>query len=132
VIAYVETHCHAPIWLVGTSRGTISAANVEARLGGASIAGVISTSGITVDPNAGTHQPSMATLYDGAGDRFTGVENLERHFHHAPITTLAQVSAAIAGTSGNPCGPVSYHGYWKLDDDGDVVPAIIRFVQHPG
>jgi hypothetical protein len=157
VIDYVAAHCHAPIWLVGTSRGTISAANIEARLGGASIAGVISTSSITVDPNAGTNKPSMATLYDvplgevdvpvqfmhhhqdgcpaspydGAGDRFTGVESLMRHLHHAPITTLAPVSAAITEANGSPCGPVSYHGYWKLDDDGDVVPAIIRFVGNP-
>jgi hypothetical protein len=142
VIEYLRQHCpNAPIWLVGTSRGTISAANVSARLNG--IAGIISTSSISVDPNG-----SMATLYDvslGAIDvpvqfmhhhqdgcpasPYGGVPNLMRHFRNAAVKVLSPVSATIADVSGSPCGPVSYHGYWQLD--GDVVPAIIQFIENP-
>ncbi len=158
VIGYVQQHCAgAPIWLVGTSRGTISVANVAARLTGAQIAGLILTSSISVDPDAGTSKPAMATLYDiplhtidlpiqfmhhhddacpaspfddtgKASDRFTGVANLMDHFADAPSPTLAPVGTSISDTSGSPCGPVSYHGYWQLDDDADVVPAIIELI----
>jgi hypothetical protein len=161
VIEYTAQHCgSAPIWLVGTSRGTISAANVDARLSNLGITGLISTSSVTVDPNAHTNKPPMATLYDvplgaievpvqfmhhhqdgcaaspyddtsGAGNRFSGVQNLMTHFRHATLTALSPVSASIVDVSGSPCGPVSYHGYWQLDDDSDVVPAIIQFIQSP-
>jgi poly(3-hydroxybutyrate) depolymerase len=155
VIAYVQQHCAGvPIWLVGTSRGTISIANVAARLSDG-IAGLILTSSITVDPDAGTSKPEMATLYDvplhtialpiqlmhhhddacpaspfggGGHDKFTGVDNLMNHFTSAAPTALDPVSASIAGGSDSPCGPVSYHGYWQLDDDADVVPAIVQFI----
>jgi hypothetical protein len=53
------------------------------------------------------------------------------HFGKATVKALSPVSATITDASGSPCGPVSYHGYWKLDDDSDVVPAIIRFVENP-
>jgi hypothetical protein len=156
VIAYVQQHCSgAPIWLVGTSRGTISAANVAARFDGAGLTGIISTSSISVDPDAGTKQPAMATLYDvpihtialpvqfmhhhedacpaspfddTTHDKFTGVANVMTHFASA-TTALAPVAMSIPDTSGSTCGPVSYHGYWQLDDDADVVPAIVAYIQ---
>jgi pimeloyl-ACP methyl ester carboxylesterase len=156
VIDYVQAHCGGvPIWLVGTSRGTISVANVAARLDGQNIAGLILTSSITVDPDAGTRRPAMATLYDvpihaialpvqlmhhhddacpaspfddTLHDKFTGVANLKAHFAAAVSPVLAPVDEPIAAPSGSPCGPISYHGYWQLDDDADVVPAIIDFI----
>ena len=40
VIGYLQQHCAGtPIWLVGTSRGTISSANVAARLDGQGLTG---------------------------------------------------------------------------------------------
>jgi hypothetical protein len=160
VIEYVKGHClNAPIWLVGTSRGTISAANVDARLGNDSITGLSLTSSISVDPHANTNKPWMATLYDvplgaifvpvqfmhhhedgcpaspydatgATADRFDGVQNLMRHFRNARAKTLSPVSAPIANVSDSPCGPISYHGYWQLDDNSNVVPAIVRFVEN--
>jgi hypothetical protein len=157
VIGYVQRHCAgAPIWLVGTSRGTISCANVAARLDGQGLAGLVLTSSISVDPDAGTGKPAMATLYDiplhgialpiqfmhhhedacpaspfgdTDGTKFTGVVNLMDHFVEAASPALAPVATPIANTSDSPCGPVSYHGYWQLDDDADVVPAIIAYIE---
>ena len=68
----------------------------------------------------------------GAHDAFTGVANLMNHFVAATSSTLAPVGTAIPDTSGSPCGPVSYHGYWQLDDDADVVPAILAYIEAHG
>ena len=65
---------------------------------------------------------------DTTHDKFTGVANVENHFASATTTALAPVGMSVTG-SGSPCGPVSYHGYWQLDDDSDVVPAIVAYIQ---
>jgi hypothetical protein len=46
-VAFVRAHTTVPIWLVGTSQGTIAAANAAARLPAGQIAGVVLTSSVT-------------------------------------------------------------------------------------
>jgi pimeloyl-ACP methyl ester carboxylesterase len=62
VIADVRARVKGPVWLVGTSRGTISAANAAARLG--SVDGVVLTSPVTVGTPRGRKAWTAQTVYD--------------------------------------------------------------------
>lgn len=54
VAAWLKAHYKAPVWLVGTSRGTLSAANGALRLG-AEIDGLVLTSSVTRASKQGPH-----------------------------------------------------------------------------
>jgi alpha/beta superfamily hydrolase len=136
VIAWLRARAKVPVWLVGTSRGTISAANVAARLGIDGPDGIVLTSSISTGPNA--------TLYDIALAKITAptlfVHNKEDACPASPFANVAMLRTAFTsvmqtgfqpfdgGTTpvSEPCGPLSYHGYYGLDDK--VVPAIVQFI----
>jgi hypothetical protein len=64
VIADVRTRTKAPVWLVGTNRGAISAANAAARLAGPSVPdGLVLTSPVTSGA-AGRKQWVAQTVFD--------------------------------------------------------------------
>ena len=136
VIAWLRARSPAPLWLVGTSRDTISAANVGARLGHDGPDGLILTSSITTGPNA--------TLYEVALKVITVPTLFVHHKEDAcpasPFAGVAALRAAFTGVTrsgfnpfdgggtpeSDPCGAISYHGYVGLD--GDVVDSIVKFM----
>lgn len=62
VIADLRARVKGPVWVVGTSRGTISAANAASRLG--SVDGVVLTSPVTVGTARGRKAWTAQTVYD--------------------------------------------------------------------
>jgi pimeloyl-ACP methyl ester carboxylesterase len=62
VVADVRKRVGGPVWLVGTSRGTISAANAAAR--GAGVDGVVLTSPVTVGTARGRKAWTAQTVHD--------------------------------------------------------------------
>src|SRR5262249_41112538 len=65
VIADVRRRAQAPVWVVGTSRGTISAANAAARLAGPHAPdGVVLTSAITSGGSGGRRPWAAQTVFD--------------------------------------------------------------------
>ena len=46
IVAFLRKNATVPVWLIGTSNGSISAANAAVRLGPSSIAGVVLTSSV--------------------------------------------------------------------------------------
>ncbi len=128
-----------PVWMVGTSRGTISVANAASRLsGGAAPDGIVLTSSITVIPKNATDQESIYSVdvakilvptqmvhnqLDACGaSPFAGAQTLAKELAHAsffPVDGGAQASS-------DPCGALTYHGYYMLDTQ--VVPIIVNFV----
>src|ERR1700733_5853752 len=46
IVAFLHKNAPVPVWLIGTSNGSISAANAAVRLGSPSIAGVVLTSSV--------------------------------------------------------------------------------------
>jgi hypothetical protein len=136
VLAWLRARTSGPVWLVGTSRGTISAANATARLGKHGPDGLVLTSSITSGSNA--------TLYDVA---LADVRVPTLLVHHrmdacpaSPFDGAAPLAHALTGVprqklepfdGGGPvdaqaCGPISYHGYIGLDEA--VLAAILKFV----
>ncbi len=128
-----------PVWMIGTSRGTISVADAAARLtGSAAPDGIVLTSSITVIPANATDQESVYSVdvrkilvpaqlvhnqLDACGaSPFSGAQTLASALAHA--TFVAEDGGAQAST--DPCGALTYHGYYMLD--ARVVPTIVGFV----
>jgi pimeloyl-ACP methyl ester carboxylesterase len=111
-VDFARSRANVPVWLVGTSNGTIAAVNGGTRLGG-KVAGIILTSSVTQPGRAGGRQP-LAIDRDCAGWRRrrpsadgwspprSGIDPVGHSLHHrgfdAEITVrrprLARVLAA--------------------------------------
>jgi hypothetical protein len=148
IIAGVRSRTKGPVWLVGTSRGTISAANAAARLSGeAAPDGVVLTSAVTSpDPRArkafvrqsvfdadlaqlrmpflivghaaDTCARSPASLMDGVTSRVQSERKQE--------VTVTGGPGRPRGKA-DPCEGLSPHGF--IDQEAEVVAGIARFVR---
>ena len=109
-----------PIYLVGTSRGTISAAVLGRELG-AEIAGVVLTSTMFGSDNSRRRVPSLRGFdYGGIGSRLLFVHHQEDGCEHTPYASAARLAARypLVTVSGGkppesgPCEPFAAHGYF--------------------
>jgi hypothetical protein len=140
VIAYLRQKAPVPVWLVGTSRGTISAANAAARLKTGGADGLVMTSSI-ISPSARESSVRSAvdvsaiaipTLFVHNRDdacpvcQFGGVAGLMDAFDHVPKKELIAVSGG-APPRGDPCEAMSRHGYIGIEDQ--VVTAIGAWIK---
>jgi len=132
-----------PLWLVGTSKGTVSAVNVAARLKTGGPDGIVLTSSITR-----TAQQTSETVFD-AGLSEVRVPTLVVHHEQdacvvtpaadaqgligrvrAPRKELRVIQGGAGGASGETaCGPFSAHGYFGVD--GEVVKVIADWIRQP-
>lgn len=140
VMDYMRGLAAVPVWLVGTSRGTISAANAAARVHpGAD--GLILTSSLLV-AGRGADQESVFSV-DLAQIRVPtlvvhneddqcpqtpprALDGLVKQLHNAPKVEKRLVRGGDMPYTG-PCDPGSYHGYLGIEDD--VVQAMTAFIQ---
>ncbi len=142
VIAWIRQKNDKPIWLLGTSTGTISAANVASRLtGAAGPHGLIMTS--TFVPPPATNAPPIYTWVDLSAiaiptlfvhnkedgcrtSPFTNLQPLIDKVNRAPKKELITVSGGLPPTS-EPCDALSRHGYLGLEDQ--VVGSIVNWIK---
>jgi pimeloyl-ACP methyl ester carboxylesterase len=140
VLAWLRPRVNAPIWLVGTSMGSVSAAAIAIRLGKA-IDGVALTSPVSA---AGRNSPELglstlaleaiivpALVMDHALDacRASPPGNaapLARRLTGSPRTAVTLIVGGRAPRSG-PCTPLSYHGYLGVEDQ--AVATIVDFIK---
>lgn len=140
VIEAVKQRSSAPLWLVGTSRGTTSVATAASQLPDGVIAGVVLSSSIVDAKEPG----SMQSL------------NLSRIrvpvllFHHAkdacricPPSALPEVLQQLTGAavkklmlvdgganpSGDPCHAMHWHGYIGMEVE--AVAAMAQWIKQP-
>ncbi len=134
----------APIWLVGTSRGTISASNhAVPRRAFPQADGLVLTSSLlgkkhglpTVFSNKLENIP-LPTLVvhhrqDGCGvTRFGDVPRLMEALGGARVKELIAVEGGSAGNPNRPCKARSYHGFLGIEPR--VVQAIAGWIRaHP-
>jgi hypothetical protein len=135
--AWAGKRWSAPIWFLGTSRGTLSVGNAAAR--GVPMAGLVLTSSVTAG------KKEKATLLDVAIDRIAvptfllhhrhdgcdasplrGAEKLRTALAHAPAVGWKVLDGGDEPTGG-PCTPRSHHGFLGLD--ADAVDAIVGFIR---
>lgn len=133
VVAFLKTKADVPVWLIGTSRGSISAANAAARLGPSQIGGVVLTSavwsgGMDLVPLTPVAVPTLI------------VHNRDDQCRHSPVGGAAPALAALTNApakelllvSGgddraDPCGGLSHHGYLGIENQ--VVPPMIAWIK---
>lgn len=133
VVAFLKAKVPVPVWLVGTSRGSISAANGAARLGPSQVAGVVLTSsvwagGMARVPLASITVPTLIVhnRQDGCVESPpSGAEPALAALTAAPVKQLVFVSGGTP--KGNPCGGLSAHGYYGIEDQ--VVPIVIDWIK---
>ncbi len=136
----VKAHSGAPIWLVGTSMGTISATAAAIRDGGRQVAGIVLTSSITSYRIAGA-VPSQdlerirvqVLVLHHERDACKSctpweAKNIADKLKNAPIKKTVLVNGG-GNPTGDPCGAMHYHGYIGMENE--VVDLISTWVLAP-
>jgi len=138
IVSWLTVRWRTPIYLIGTSRGTISACNAVARNGGRNISGLILTASVT----AGNRE----SLADVALEKIKVPTLLVHHrqdaCHASPYDGARALLERLGGPKemetisggdppqSNPCGSISHHGF--LGVESQVVESIVGWIQrHP-
>jgi pimeloyl-ACP methyl ester carboxylesterase len=130
-----------PIWFVGTSRGTISVANIASRLGGDKIAGIVLTSSVTnpgkkaqqavTDADLAGIAVPVLILGHGADDCYvtpwSEQEALAKRFKNAAAVEAVRIDGGDQGNLHDACGPFSHHGF--LGQEKEVVARIAAWIR---
>ena len=138
IMDFVRKQWHVPVALVGTSRGTISAANTAARLERGNADALVLTSSVTQSNKKGS-----STVYDAGLSRisipvlilhneqdackvspYSGVQGLQRALKSAPRKDIISLSHGDA--IADACQGMSAHGYMCVE--GQAVTAIANWI----
>jgi pimeloyl-ACP methyl ester carboxylesterase len=139
VIAALRAEAAGPVWLVGTSMGTVSAANAAARLTTGGPDGLVLTSTVTREGRERPESvgdvrlrdirvPALVVHHRDDACRATPYRDtaaLLRDLSAAPRRELLTFEGGEPPRSG-PCEPRAAHGFFGLDEA--VVAAIARWI----
>lgn len=129
-----------PVWLVGTSMGSLSAANAAGRLTAGGPAGIVLTSSVTeaskasyeTTPHAGlgdVRVPALVVHHRDDACRaspFSGAEAIVRALKQAPAKELLAFEGGSPPIS-TPCEAKAAHGYVGIE--AKVVEAIGAWIR---
>lgn len=137
VIAKIREISDLPVWLIGTSRGTESAAYVAIN-STQSPSGVVLTSSMTESNRKGVAVPdlplqrltipTLITHHVKDGCKWTrpeGAQRIHDGIGSAPVIKLVWFEGGRQES--DPCQAMSYHGYLGIEDQ--VVDAIASFIK---
>ena len=139
VIDYLRTQSTVPIWLVGTSRGTPSAAAAALAFGNQLLAGLVLTSSVTTGLAGGSvldqkleHLtiPVLVVAHENDSCKVTppnGAKAIMRSLSNAPVKKLIIESGGI--TTGDACEAFAHHGYNGIEQQ--TVSDITNWIAHP-
>ena len=135
VIDLLRSRAHLPVWLISTSNGTLSAANVAIRLGPEKVAGLVLTSTVwqrmaAFDDLSLVRVPTLVVHNRDDGCRESPPAMAEGGvalLTHAPVKELIMTSGGISRS--NPCQAMSPHGYLGVENQA-VVPMIAWIKSH--
>jgi hypothetical protein len=140
VLRWLHTKMRTPLWLVGTSRGTVSAAAALIQWKDLGIAGAVLSSSITASRSIGS-LPSQdlaqikvpVLLVHHESDRCDvsrpgEVPLIMKGLVNAPVKKLIMITGG-SGASGNPCRALHYHGYAGVEQS--TVQAILAWIREP-
>lgn len=137
-IAWLKQQSPAPVWLVGTSRGTQSAAYIatEASPAQGGPDGLVLTSSILLDPNGRAVPrmpleklaiPVLVVHHESDGCKVCPFSEIPAMMDKLSKTPKAELISISGGQSrGDPCEAMAYHGFNGLE--ADVVGKISRWV----
>lgn len=135
LVAAVRQRFAAPVWLIGTSRGTLSAASVGLALGRAvdgGVDGVVLTAGMTAVADMAIDLfavPALLVHHTQDTCRMTDTRDLRRVRSKlkAPRTELLTFSGGRS--TGPACEAFAHHGFNGIE--AEVVDAIVRWINLP-
>jgi hypothetical protein len=131
-VAFLKGKADLPVWLIGTSNGSISAANGAVRLGPTQLVGVVLTSsvwsgGMSLVPYDRIAIPVLVVHNRNDGCPavpFAGAEQAMTRLANAPAKEFLPVSGGIAKSQ--PCDAQAPHGYFGIEKE--VVPPIVAWI----
>lgn len=136
---YLRSQSTGPLWLAGTSNGTVSVASVAARLSPAGPDGIVLTSTITAGGAVnGTvynsdlksiHVPMLIVSHNAdlcPDSHMSGSQVLAERMTRTTVTEFLSFSGGSKPESG-PCEPFSPHGYFGIE--AQVTTAIIGWMK---
>lgn len=133
VVDLLKSRAPAPVWLVGTSNGSISAAEGAAIIGPPRVAGLVLTSSVWQGGMMGTplgqiRVPVLVVHNRDDGCRFSPYGEAASMM---ALMTQARVKELLTVSGGSlrsdPCQALSPHGYYGIEDK--VVPVIVAWIQ---
>lgn len=139
ILENIGKHSTVPVWLVGTSQGTLSAAASGVALG-ARIAGVVLSSTVTGSQPGGSvvdialediSVPVLIFQHKRDACRITppvAAQRLTSRLVSAPVKQYIEVDGGTEPSSG-PCEAFHHHGYVGME--AQAVDQISRWIKHP-
>lgn len=129
LVSFARTQTHGPIFLLGTSQGSIAAMNGAANAAPGSLAGVVLTESVSV--MGGSHETVFSANPERVRVPALVVANRDDLCKVAPPDAAAQIAAAMTASpdvqvltvsggttrSKNTCGSLSPHGYYGIESD---------------
>jgi hypothetical protein len=139
VINWLRKRADVPVWLVGTSRGTISVAGVAGQLATGGPDGIVLTStlfgpsrrrGTVYRANLDAIKvPVLIVHHKGDACKATAYRGTATFMKRVSTASKSELITIQGGTGniGNPCGPRSHHGY--LGQERKVVKLITDWIK---
>jgi hypothetical protein len=141
IVEFAHEQANAPVWVMGTSQGSIAAMNAAAHAKGPQLAGVILTESVSI--LGGSHETVFDAHPQDVRIPALVVANKDDQCKVAPpsmANAIAQsmrntqasvlfVQGGIVGSS-NQCASLSPHGYYGIE--GKVVDDIAEWMVHVG
>lgn len=136
----IKAQSAAPIWLVGTSMGTISATAAAIRDGGRNVAGIVLTSSVTGYRISGAvptqdlekiKVPVLVVHHERDACKVCTpyeARNIADGLKNSPIKKTVLLSGG-SGVSGDSCGALHFHGYIGMEKD--AVDLIVSWITNP-
>ena len=140
VVEYLRTDTGLPVWLVGTSRGTVSATAAAIDFGKEFLGGIALTASVVSYKKTGAvptqdlnkiQIPVLVVHHENDGCVICApheVPNILRGLKSAPIKKLMMVSGGENPT-GDPCEALHYHGFIGIEKS--TVENISTWIKNP-
>jgi pimeloyl-ACP methyl ester carboxylesterase len=140
VVEAIKRESPLPVWMIGTSRGTISTAAAAITFGSEQLSGIVLTSSVTNHKITGgvpaqelgsIRIPTLVLHHEKDSCRVCRPHEVARIFSgldHAPIKKQIMVSGG-ANPIGDPCEAQHYHGYFGMEKE--AVATIAQWIKKP-
>jgi pimeloyl-ACP methyl ester carboxylesterase len=140
VVGTMKIDSGVPVWLVATSRGTVSAAAATIAFGNGELAGLVLTSSVTSLKRMGAvpaqkleaiRIPVLVIHHQKDACAVTVPRDVPRIMNglkNAPVKKLIMVDGG-ANAAGDPCGNQHWHGYVGMEKE--AVDIIADWIKNP-
>ena len=139
VIAYSKQNFGKPVWLVGTSRGTVSGTAAAIALGESAVQGLVLTSSITSNKTGAISTQNIASLKiptlvvhhkNDACNLCVPAEasRITDNLKSAPVKKFIMIEGG-SNPSGDPCAARHWHGF--INFEKETVKLITDWIQNP-